>query len=179
MQPAGITRAAGTRLWLRERDCEFVHHVREGAPGDLAAAARRIMSRANGIAFSGAVTRAPAHCGVARALETLSLPLDITAGTSSGSVIAGGLAAGIEPQALREIMADLTVRARIRVTELQPPITALTSGKKMDEVYQGCFGDVELEDLMIPCRLSALDLLTHELLYLGRGPLWRAFEAPH
>lgn len=178
LQPAGISRAAGTRAWLRERSaCEYIHHVREGAPGDLAAAARRIMGRANGIAFSGAVTRAPAHCGVARALETLSIPLDITAGTSSGSVIAGGLAVGTDPEALREIMADLTVRARIRVSEFQPPITALTSGKKMDEVYQGCFGDVELEDLLIPCRLSALDLLTHELLYLGRGPLWRAARA--
>ncbi|MEZ4454861.1 MAG: cyclic nucleotide-binding and patatin-like phospholipase domain-containing protein, partial [Nannocystaceae bacterium] len=177
LQPGGITRAAGTRAWLRERKCEQVHHVRDGAPGDLAAAARRIMVRANGIAFSGAVTRAPAHCGVARALETLSIPVDITAGTSSGSVIAGGLAAGIDHRALREITADLTVRARVRVTELQPPLTALTSGKKMDEVYQGIFGDMELEDLMIPCRLSTLDILTHELLYLGQGPLWRAARA--
>ncbi len=177
MQPAGITRAAGTRLWLRERDCEFVHHVREGAPGDLAAAARRIMTRANGIAFAGAVTRAAAHCGVARAFESLSIPLDIVSGTSSGSVIAGGLAAGIDTRELREIIADLTLRARIRVHELHPPITALTSGKKMDEVYQGIFGDVDLEDLLIPCRLSSLDLLTHELLYLDRGPLWRAARA--
>ncbi|MEZ4381306.1 MAG: cyclic nucleotide-binding domain-containing protein [Nannocystaceae bacterium] len=178
MQPAGISRAAGTREWLRRRAVEGVHHVRDGCPADVSAAARRLMTRANGVAFAGASTRAPAHCGVARALQALGLPLDVVAGSSAGAVIAGGLAAGCwELDELRDRVAVLGERARIRVRDLGPPVAALTSGARFSGLFQELFGAIELEDLLIPARFSAVDLLTHELVYLDRGPMWLAARA--
>ncbi|KIG16117.1 hypothetical protein DB30_04989 [Enhygromyxa salina] len=177
LQRAGIARAAGTRAWLRERRCELVHHVRDDSPADVAATARRLMGRANGIAFAGASSRAPAHCGVPRAFTTLGLPLDLVAGTSAGSLIAAGVAMGFEFSSLLEQGAYMGERLRLSISKLQPPLTSLTSGKLLDELFHDYFGDADIEDLLIPCRLTAVDLLTHELLYLDRGPLWLAARA--
>lgn len=177
LQEAGISRAAGTRRWLADRGSVFVHQVRDGTPADIAATARRILGCATGIAFSGASTRGPAHSGVVRALVDLAVPIDIVAGTSSGSTIAGGVAMGIEPGEILSLTSRLGARSKIRLRDLQPPLVALTDGSSLDEIFQQSVGDVEVEDLLTPCRLTAVDLLTHELIYLDRGPLWRAMRA--
>jgi len=177
LQRAGITQASGTRRWLAPRQAAAVHHVRDATPADVAATARRVMGCANGIAFAGASSRASAHCGVARACATLGLPIDIVAGTSAGSAIAGTLSTGRSPKAVLELSAKLFESSRIRLRELQPPITALTDGRRFDELFHSTVGDIDIEDLLVPCRLSAVDLLKHELHYLERGPLWRAMRA--
>lgn len=177
LQQAGISRAAGTRRWLAERGSVFVHHVRDGTPADIAATARRILGGATGIAFSGASTRGPAHTGVVRALVDLAAPVDIVAGTSSGSTIAGAVAMGMDPGEILSLTAGLSARSKVRLRDLQPPLVAFTDGSSFDEIFQESVGDVEVEDLLLPCRMSAVDLLTHELIYLDRGPLWRAMRA--
>jgi len=47
-----------------------------------------------GVAFEGCACRAAFHAGVAAALEEARLPVTLTAGTSSGSLCAAGMAAG-------------------------------------------------------------------------------------
>src|SRR6202012_3640698 len=49
------------------------------------------------VAFEGCACRAAFHAGVAAALSERALPIALTAGASSGSLIAGGLAAGRGP----------------------------------------------------------------------------------
>lgn len=177
LQEAGIGRASGTHRWLAERSSVFVHHVRDRTPGDVSATARRILGRATGVAFSGASTRGPAHTGVLRALGDCSEPIDIVAGTSSGSTIAGLFALGLEPGEILTLAARLGGRTKTRLRDLQPPLVAITDGAHFDTLIQEAVGDVDVEDLLTPARLSAVDLLTHELIYLDRGPLWRAARA--
>ncbi len=177
LQEAGISRASGTRRWLAERSAASVHHARERTPGDVSAMARRILGRATGVAFSGASTRGPAHTGVLRALAERAEPIDIVAGTSSGSVIAGLFALGMDPGEILTRVSRLGGKVKARLRDLQPPLIALTDGGNFDRLCRQTIGDIDVEDLLIPCRPSAVDLLTHELIYLDRGPLWRAIRA--
>src|SRR5260370_429882 len=48
-----------------------------------------------GLALSGGFARGIAHIGVLRALEQAGIPIDCISGTSSGSLIATGYAAGV------------------------------------------------------------------------------------
>jgi NTE family protein len=50
-----------------------------------------------GLVLSGGAARGTAHIGVLRALEELSVPVDVIAGTSMGSIIGGLYASGMSP----------------------------------------------------------------------------------
>src|SRR5581483_5271732 len=56
--------------------------------------AAELRSGVLGVAFEGCACRAAFHAGVAAALEEARLPVTLTAGTSSGSLCAAGMAAG-------------------------------------------------------------------------------------
>lgn len=173
LQPGGIEQASGTAAWLDLRPGTQVHHWREGRPDDLAAALRRILQRATGLALAGAANRAPAHVGTAMGMADLGMRFDILSGTSSGAGIAALLATGIDLEDAAARCVELVTGATPRWFELQPPITAITSGVRFDRFLQGVYGDRMAEDQIIPCRASAIDLKTHQLVWIDRGPLWR------
>src|SRR2546421_12683604 len=56
-----------------------------------------------GLALGGGVARGIAHIGVFRELEKNHIPIDLIAGTSVGSLIGGGYAAGLSPDQLTEL----------------------------------------------------------------------------
>ncbi len=56
-----------------------------------------------GLVLSGGGARGFAHIGVLKALEELRIPFDVVAGTSMGSMVGGGFAAGYSADEIREI----------------------------------------------------------------------------
>ncbi len=58
-----------------------------------------------GLALGGGGARGAAHIGVLEVLERLRIPVDCVAGTSMGAVVAGALAAGVTPAAMRAELA--------------------------------------------------------------------------
>jgi NTE family protein len=60
-----------------------------------------------GLVLGGGGARGAAHIGVLRELERLRVPVDAIAGTSMGAIIGGLYAAGMTPQELEELIADL------------------------------------------------------------------------
>lgn len=177
LQPPGIDQAAGTAAWVAPRPGAPVHHVRADTSADLAAAARRIMGVARGIAFAGASSRAPGHVGMIAAFERLGLPIDAVSGSSSGGMPAVTVAMGLDAEAALTHLIDEGKRVLAKGRDLQPPYTALMSGRRLDEGLQVLCGDRDFEDQLVPCRFSAVDLRTSKLIYLDRGPIWRGLRA--
>jgi NTE family protein len=60
-----------------------------------------------GLVLGGGGARGAAHIGVLRELERLRVPVDAIAGTSMGAIIGGLYAAGMTPQELEGLIADL------------------------------------------------------------------------
>ncbi len=177
LQPNGISEATGTSAWLAQRPHHTHHHVRADERGDVARLARRLTGNAVALALSGASSRAPAHFGVVRAMDDFGLPIDIASGSSSGAGVAALLAAGLRAdEGLASAIAIITTGSP-RLSQFQPPITALTSGAAADRSLQAVFGDRQLEDQLIPAVLTAVDIRRHRAVHLTRGPLWKLVRA--
>jgi NTE family protein len=60
-----------------------------------------------GVVLGGGGARGAAHIGVLRELERLRVPVDAIAGTSMGAIVGGLYAAGMTPQEIEELVANL------------------------------------------------------------------------
>ncbi|MFT7520642.1 MAG: putative acylesterase/phospholipase RssA/CRP-like cAMP-binding protein [Kiritimatiellia bacterium] len=177
LQASGIVEASGTAAWLDLRPDVGVHHVREDTASDLAAAIRRTLGCAVGLVLAGASTRAPAHWGTYRAMGDLRIPCDIVAGTSSGAAIAAGVSLGFDNDRGQAAGMRMAEGSNMKLWEMQPPYTSLSSGKGLNEMLRALGGDRQMEDQIIPCHLSAVDIAGHRLVWLKRGPMWKMTRA--
>ncbi len=59
-----------------------------------------------GLALSGGGARGAAHIGVLKVLEELRVPVHCVAGTSMGSIVGGGFAAGATPNEMQRLMTE-------------------------------------------------------------------------
>lgn len=177
LQPRGIAEATGTNGWLAVRPQHAHHHVRSGDNGDIGSVARRLTGRAVALAFSGASSRAPAHLGVVRAMRDHDLPIDLLSGTSSGAGVAALVAIGLRGDEALATAISVITSGSPRLSQFQPPITALTSGAAADRSLQAVFGDRRLEDQLIPAVLTAVDIRRHRAVHLSRGPIWKLVRA--
>lgn len=185
LQARGVSEARGTAAWLDAREVAAHHHVRAGRTGDgegvdagdVGRLARRLSERAVVVAFSGASSRAPGHLGVARALRERGVPIDRVSGSSSGAGVASLVAAGFAEDEALERAVRIIEDGAPSVRQMQPPFTALTSGRAPDRALQAAFGERLLEDQLIPAALVAVDLRRHRLVTLSRGPIWEAVRA--
>lgn len=109
-------------------------------------------------------------------MAELGIPIDLLAGSSSGAAAAALLATGIDPRvALEEGLKGMKIN--VRPWEIGPPLTALTSGKKLRQVLERVFGERRMEDQLIPCVITAVDINFHRLVTLTRGPMWLLVRA--
>jgi len=129
------------------------------------------------LALSGASSRAPAHFGVVRAMEEHGLPIDIASGSSAGAGVAALIAAGWRADEGLARATEIIASGVPTLRQLQPPVTALTSGAVANRSLQRVFGDRQLEDQFIPAVIVAVDIRRHRAVHLTRGPLWKLVRA--
>lgn len=177
MQPSGISVASGTQAWLAANDVTSHHHIRRGDAEDAYRAARLVAGLGVGVAFAGASSRGAAHSGIVRALSQLNIPVDEVSGSSSGAGAALWLALGESPEYILQRYAEIGETLSPNWKRLTPPFVSLMSGKDASEGYQRVFGDVRLEDLLIPVSLVCVDLIQRDVRYLSTGPVWLAARA--
>lgn len=175
IQAPEATEGSGTLDWLLPREGWDHHHVRHEREDDLGAAFRRLTQRAIGVAFSGASTRGPAHLGVVRLLREHGIPIDVVAGSSSGAGVAGlvALRLPVEETFRRGYLAN---SPQLRGTA-QPPFTALYRTNGLAYILEHMLGEHCMEDLFIPCVLTAMDINHHQAVQLKRGSLRRMVQA--
>ena len=157
----------------------LVEDPRSTAAPALHRLARKLLGRSVAVALGGGAAFGIAHVGVLNALERSGVPVDMLAGTSMGSIVALGYAAGISPAEMitiaRRIGNKRTTLSVLDVTVTRP---GLLAGNRLKAIFSPFFGSVQTFDqLKLPCQTVAADIETGERVCLDRGRLEDAFRA--
>ena len=107
-----------------------------------------------GLALSGGGARGAAHIGVLKVLEELRVPVHCVAGTSMGSIVGGGFAAGATPDEMQRLVTETDWND---VFVDRPPRSEIAIRRKLDD-YKNLFApEFGLRDgtLLLPKGLVA------------------------
>ncbi len=166
--------------WLRRYGRQNYWHVLPSRR-DVDRAARRVARKLVGIALSAGNSRGLAHVGVIEVLREHSIPIDYIAGTSMGALIGGLYAYRPSMEYLYQFVSHLPKATSFRFGLYDfafPFRTGILKGEKMrrylDEKW---FGHANIEDLEIPLKVVAADLVTGEEVIFTEGPLADAVRA--
>ena len=159
------------------------------------------------LVLAGGGARGTAHIGVIKVLEELRVPVDCIAGTSIGALIGAAYATGISAADMEKIVSGLTSEAlfvdrpprselpiRTKIDEQRNFIgpefglrdaglrvsKGLVAGEQLETTMRLLIRSsdvVQFDELPIPFRAVATDLVTGEPVVLSRGELWQALRA--
>jgi NTE family protein len=117
------------------------------------------------LALGGGGARGYAHVGVAQALAERGLVPSRIIGTSMGSVIGAGLAAGLSPERILAMASQVDLWNDLR----RPSRLGLFDHRPLMERLVREVGYPRIEDLPTPYAAAAMDLVTghHELITTG------------
>ncbi len=127
-----------------------------------------------GLALGGGSTRGMAHVGVISLLEREGIPVDCVAGTSVGSLVGAGYAAGLGAQELLESAHSVRWRD---IAGLAWSRRGFVSLEKLERWMVDILGDLTFADLRVPYAAVTADLATGELVVLKEGRLAPAVRA--
>ena len=128
-----------------------------------------------GLALSGGGARGFAHVGVLKALIDNDIPIDLLAGTSAGSFVAGAFASGLSPD---EIIAIGKKISWFGIAGFSYSPRGLLSNAPMGKFINDNFPVNRFEDLTIPFASVVCDLETGaEIVLKGEGDLAEAIRA--
>ena len=171
----GEIKPGAARRWLDVRDVPH-HHVRARRQTDIERVARLITGHGIGLTLSGGGARGFAHVGVLRALEEAHIPIDAVGGTSIGSIVAGGIAAGWNYEELRYHIKRTFVETN-PLNDYTFPLVSLVAGRKVSRLLRQEFGEVEIEDLPRRFFCVSANLTSGRSAVHRRGELWRWLRA--
>lgn len=152
------------------------HHVRLDLPSDFDRLARLITGHAIGIVMAGGGARAFTHIGVIKALRASGVPVDLIGGTSMGAIVAAAIAARWSDDELR-------VRFRRAFVNTNPlsdytlPFVSLFGGRRVTALLRSAFGEMDIEDLVLPFYCVTANLTTANADTHTTGRLWRWLRA--
>ncbi len=141
--------------------------------------ARKILGTTVGVAMGGGAAFGISHIGVLRVLEDAGIPVDLLAGTSMGSIVALGRAAGLSPAEMLEIASRIgNVATTLSALDFTLGRPGLLAGKRLVQIFKPLLGATRrFDQLRYPCRAVAADVETGERVALGEGALEEAFRA--
>lgn len=127
-----------------------------------------------GIALGGGAALGAAHIGVLEVLEAHGIRPDCVAGSSAGSAVGALYCAGMPLKRIERLALDMRWSNVGRVVR---PGCGFFDGSRMERYLVELIGDLAFEDLHIPLRVAAADILTEELVILSQGRLAPAVRA--
>lgn len=128
-----------------------------------------------GVALSGGGARGFAHAGALKAIEEAGLKPDIVAGVSAGSVIATFYAAGIAPDDMPKVFADIGFSKLADFKIGGGGLFSLDKFRKM--VLKAISPAKNFEDLKMPLYIGATDMDNARSVYFSSGSLGDKIEA--
>ncbi len=151
---------------------------RSPASPPLRRLAHKLLGATVGIAAGGGAAFGLAHLGVLRVLEDDGIPIDLLAGTSMGSIVAVGYAAGLTPAAMIEIAERVgTVRTTLSALDLTLLRPGLLAGDRLMAIFRPMIQQEEFNQLVFPLRTVATDIESGECVSICSGRLDLAFRA--
>jgi NTE family protein len=127
-----------------------------------------------GIALSGGTAKSVTHVGVLKAISEAQVPVSYIVGTSGGSMVGTMFATGMPISTLEGIATTMSWRklVSIKLTRL-----GFISSERIEDFMRDTIGDLDFDDLTIPCGVVAADLQTGEKRVFSSGPVARAVRA--
>jgi NTE family protein len=169
-----VIAAGAARRWLDIHPGVPHHHVRSRS--DIERVARLLTGHGIGVTLSGGGARGFAHIGVLRAMEEANIPVDAVGGTSIGAIIAGGVAAGWKYDEMVYHIKHCFVDTN-PLNDYTFPLVSLVSGRKVSRLLKQEFGEVHIEDLLLPYFCVSANLTTGHSAIHRSGELWRWLRA--
>lgn len=152
------------------------HHVRLDLPSDFDRLARLITGHAVGIVMAGGGARAFTHIGVIKALRAAGVPIDQVGGTSMGAIVAAAVAARWSDAELAERFRRSFVAAN-PLSDYTMPFVSLFGGRRVTALLRSAFGELDIEDLVLPFYCVTANLTTATADTHTTGKLWRWLRA--
>jgi NTE family protein len=154
-------------------------NLRAPASPPLRRLARKMLGMTVGVAVGGGAAFGVGHVGMLDVFEDNDIPVDLIAGTSMGSIIAAGYAAGISPKKMLEISARIGTKSptlsALDFTLIGP---GLLAGDRAIAIFAPFLGSLErFEQICFPCQIVASDIETGERVTIGDGSLIDACRA--
>lgn len=128
------------------------------------------------LVLSSGGPRGFAYIGAIEELESRGYKITSVAGTSIGSLIGGMYAAGKLPE-VKDFLFSLNGWKVFGLMDISISINHLVKGDKVIEALKEIVPDVNIEDLSLPYKAIATDLLTGEEVIFDRGHLFEAIRA--
>jgi NTE family protein len=119
------------------------------------------------LALGGGGSRGHSHIGVIRSLVNEGFNIRAVAGSSAGGLVAACYAAGLSPDEMEKIFVE-TDQTKLygRSSSDGPSILGLGG---VSTLLEEIFGDKCLEDLIIPCAITAVDIRTASEVVITKG----------
>lgn len=170
---------AATEAYSVENKAEAAFAVEPKAAKALARLARRIGGVQVGLALGTGAALGHATIGVLKVLKREGIPVDIIAGTSMGSIIAGCYAAGYEPEEIEELALriDKSWVYENLFWDVTVPRSGFFAGDTLLRFIRSYIGSREFSDMEIPYACVAADIETGEEVVLKQGRVAEAIRA--
>jgi NTE family protein len=176
VRSAGARGSANTKAWIDATNAQRVLHWRDDDEVSVAHLARTLCASSVGLVLGGGGARAYAHIGAVRAIREAGLNIDFVGGTSMGGVVGACLALGWSDSEIERRIWNGFVQ-NSPLDDFLLPVVALTGGKKVDKRLNDNFGDVQIEDLLIPFFCVSSNLSQGTLQVHRHGSLAQSLRA--
>lgn len=142
-------------------------------------AARRVAKLSVGLALGTGAALGYSLIGILKALKKAGIDVDIIAGTSIGSAIAGFHALGMEPEEVENlaVQVDKAWVYENLFWDLTVPRSGLFAGTTLLRFVRSYFGNREFHELELPFACVATDVETGEEVVLREGRVAEAIRA--
>lgn len=127
------------------------------------------------VALGGGGVKGLAHIGVLKVLDREGFEVLAVAGTSAGGLWGSFYAAGYSPDEIERRMRQISMETLYRRKPEDSQSMMGLAG--LEEVLEGEFGNLNIEDLRLPFAVTAVDIDTAQLIILNRGRLVDALLA--
>jgi len=127
-----------------------------------------------GIALSGGIAFCVGHIGVLKAIDAAGLRISRIAGTSGGAVVGACYAAGVPLERIAMAAAQLKWR---RIAAPKVPRLGFFSSENIATFMDAETGGITFDELKIPFRAVAVDLLTGDEVAIEHGDVGQAVRA--
>ena len=156
--------------WKSLSGAKSHYFVRPGNSTDLESLARQLTGRAIGLVLGGGGARGFAHLGLLRALEERGMKIDVAGGSSMGALISALVACGYSSNEMLPLLRETFVTHNY-LNDYMFPRIALIKGRKFLRRLRQIFGDMQIENLLLPWFCVSTNLTRGTAVVHDAGPL--------
>lgn len=140
--------------------------------------ARKIQGTTVGIALGGGAAFGIAHVGIFKVFEENDIPIDLVSGSSMGSIVAIGYAAGLRAAEMLEIARSIAnVTTTLSALDFTLAKPGLLAGQRIIDIFAPLVNVETFEELTLPCQVVATDIRGGKSIHIKSGRLDTAFRA--